>query len=98
MSYIRRVFREMHYRRLIRCFIRRDILKIENNNLDILMKNVEVGKCFIYKGELHMKIDRGCIEVNTSYSNLVIDLHTNRLNAIADDAIVGRVNAKIVVG
>lgn len=70
-------------------------MKIENNNLDILIKNVEVGECFIYKGELHMKIDRGCI--NTSYSNLVIDLHTNRLNAIADDAIVGRVNAKIVV-
>ena len=52
----------------------------------------------MYKGELYMKIDRGCIEVNTSYPNLVIDLHTNRLNAIADDAIVGRVNAKIVVG
>lgn len=73
-------------------------MKIENNNLNILIKNVEVGECFMYKGELYMKIDRGCIEVNTSYPNLVIDLHTNRLNAIADDAIVGRVNAKIVVG
>lgn len=73
-------------------------MKIENNNLNILIKNVEVGECFMYKGELYMKIDRGYIEVNTSYPNLVIDLHTNRLNAIADDAIVGRVNAKIVVG
>lgn len=44
-----------------------------------------------------MKIDNGCIEVDTNYPNLVIDLHTNRLNAIADDVIVGRANAKIVV-
>lgn len=72
-------------------------MKIETNNLDILMKNVEVGECFIFKDKLHMKIDNGCIEVDTKYPNLVIDLHTNKLNAIADDVIVGRANAKIVV-
>lgn len=73
-------------------------MKIENNNLNnILMKNVEVGECFIFNNKLHMKIDRGCIEADTNYPNLVIDLHTNRLNAIPDDAIVGRANAKIVV-
>lgn len=73
-------------------------MKIETNNLDILMKNVEVGECFIFKDKLHMKIGGGCIEVDTKYPNLVIDLHTNRLNAIADDAIVNKVDAKIVVG
>lgn len=62
------------------------------------MKNVEVGECFLYKGKLHMKIENGCIEVNTTYPNLVIDLHTNRLNSIADDVVVDRANAKIVVG
>lgn len=73
-------------------------MKIENNNLNnILMKNIEVGECFIFKDKLHMKIDKGYIEVDTNYPNLVIDLHTNRLNTIADDAIVGRANAKIVV-
>lgn len=70
-------------------------MKIENNNFNILMKNIEVGECFIFKDKLHMKIDNGCIEADNP--NLVIDLHTNRLNAIADDAIVGRANAKIVV-
>lgn len=74
-------------------------MKIENNNFNILMKNVEVGECFIFKDKLHMKIDRGgCIEVDTKYPNLVIDLHANRLNAIADDAIVNKADAKIVVG
>ena len=34
-------------------------MKIETNNLDILMKNVEVGECFIFKDKLHMKIDNG---------------------------------------
>lgn len=87
----------MYCRRLNCCFTRRDILKIENN-LDILMKNIEVGECFIFKDKLHMKIDNGCIKVDTNYPNLVIDLHTNRLNSIADDAIVGIADAKIVVG
>ena len=73
-------------------------MKIETNNLDILMKTVEGGECFIFKDKLHMKIDNGCIKVDTNYPNLVIDLHTNRLNSIADDAIVGRADAKIVVG
>lgn len=69
-------------------------MKIENNNnFNTLMKNVEVGECFMFNNKLHMKIAKGCI----NYLNLVIDLHTNRLNAIADDAIVGRANAKIVV-
>lgn len=72
-------------------------MKIENNNFNILMKNVEVGECFIFNNKLHMKIGRGCIEVDTNYPNLVIDLHTNELNAIADEVIVGRTNAKIVV-
>lgn len=71
-------------------------MKIENNS-DVLMKNIEVGECFIFKDKLHMKIDNGCIEVDTNYPNLVINLHTNRLNAIADDVIVCRANAKIVV-
>lgn len=70
-------------------------MKIENNNFNILMKNIEVGECFIFKDKLYMKIDNGCIEADNP--NLVIDLHTNRLNAIADDAIVGRANEKIVV-
>ena len=61
------------------------------------MKNVEVGECFMFNNKLHMKIVGGCVEVDTNYPNLVIDLHTNRLNAISDDVIVGRVNAKIVV-
>lgn len=72
-------------------------MKIENNS-DVLMKNIEVGECFIFKDKLHMKIDNGCIEVDTNYPNLVINLHTNRLNAIADDVIVNKVDAKIVVG
>ena len=72
-------------------------MKIENNNFNILMKNVEVGECFMFNNKLHMKIVGGCVEVDTNYPNLVIDLHTNRLNAISDDVIVGRVNAKIVV-
>ena len=62
------------------------------------MKNIEVVECFIFKDKLHMKIDNGCIEVDTNYPNLVINLHTNRLNAIADDVIVNKVDAKIVVG
>ena len=62
------------------------------------MKNIEVGECFIFKDKLHMKIDNGCIEVDTNYTNLVINLHTNRLNTIADDVIVNKVDAKIVVG
>ena len=72
-------------------------MKIGNNS-DVLMKNIEVGECFIFKDKLHMKIDNGCIEVDTNYPNLVINLHTNRLNAIADDVIVNKVDAKIVVG
>lgn len=72
-------------------------MKIENNS-DVLMKNIEVGECFIFKDKLHMKIDNGCIEVDTNYPNLVINLHTNRLNTIADDVIVNKVDAKIVVG
>lgn len=72
-------------------------MKIENNS-DVLMKNIEVGECFIFKDKLHMKIDNGCIEVDTNYPNLVINLHTNRLNAIVDDVIVNKVDAKIVVG
>lgn len=72
-------------------------MKIENNS-DVLMKNIEVGECFIFKDKLHMKIDNWCIEVDTNYPNLVINLHTNRLNAIADDVIVNKVDAKIVVG
>lgn len=71
---------------------------VNNNNFNILMKNVEVGECFILNNKLHMKIGGGCIEVDTKYPNLVIDLHTNRLNEIADDAIVNKVDAKIVVG
>ena len=46
-------------------------MKIESNNLDILMKNIEVGECFIFKDKLHMKIDNGCIEADNP--NLVID-------------------------
>lgn len=73
-------------------------MKIENNNLNnILMKNVEVGECFIFNNKLHMKIDNGCMQVDTNCPNLVINLHTNRLNAIVDDAIVNKANAKIVV-
>ena len=79
-------------------FHKEEYFEDRNNNLDILMKNVEVGECFIFKDKLHMKIDNGCIKVDTNYPNLVIDLHTNRLNSIADDAIVGRADAKIVVG
>lgn len=59
---------------------------------------IETGECFIFKDKLHMKIDNGCIKVDTNYPNLVINLHTNRLNSIADDAIVSRADAKIVVG
>lgn len=73
-------------------------MKIENNNFNILMKNVEVGECFMYNNKLHMKIVGGCVEIDTNYPNLVIDLHTNRLSTIADDAIVNKIDAKIVVG
>lgn len=38
----------------------------------------------------YMKIVGGCVEVDTNYLNLVMDLHTNRLNAISDDVIVGK--------
>lgn len=73
-------------------------MKIENNNnLDILIENVEVGECFIFRYQLYMKIDNGCIEVNTNFPNLVIDLHTNKLNSIADGVIVKKADAKIVV-
>lgn len=73
-------------------------MKIENNNFNILIENVEIGECFLFKNKLHMKIDRGgCIEVDTNFPNLVIDLHTNRLNSIADGVIVEKANAKIVV-
>lgn len=73
-------------------------MKIENNNnLDILIENVEVGECFIFKDKLHIKIDNGWIEVNTNFPNLVIDLHTNKLNSIADGVIVKKADAKIVV-
>lgn len=61
------------------------------------MKNVEVGECFMFNNNLHMKIVGRCVEVDTIYQNLVINLHTNKLNVISDDVIVGRVNAKIVV-
>lgn len=73
-------------------------MKIENNNLGILIENIEVGECFIFRDKLHMKIDHGCIEVDTNYPNLVIDLHTNRLNSITDGVFVNKADAKIVVG
>lgn len=72
-------------------------MKIENNNFNMLIENVEVGECFIFKDKLYMKIDNGCIEGNTNFPNLVINLYTNKLSSIEDGVIVKKADAKIVI-
>ena len=45
-----------------------------------------------------MKINmNGYVKVDTNYPNLVINLHTNKLNSIANGVTVNKVDAKIVV-
>ena len=73
-------------------------MKIENGNFSMPIENVKIGECFLFKDKLNMKIDNnGYVEVNANYPNLVIDLHTNKLNSIANGVTVSKVNAKIVV-
>lgn len=72
-------------------------MKIEYN-MSIPIENIKTGKCFLFKDELNMKINmNGYVKVDTNYPNLVINLHTNKLNSIANGVTVNKVDAKIVV-
>lgn len=63
------------------------------------IENIKTGECFLFKNKLNMKIDMdGYVEVDANYPNLVIDLHTNKLNSIANGVIVSKVDAKVVSG
>lgn len=76
-------------------------MKIENslNKYKTLISNVDVGECFIYNEQLHMKVSIGSIKYPSieHYPNIVLNLETNALNALKDSVEVVRINAKIVI-
>lgn len=73
-------------------------MKIENNlnKYKTLISNVDIGECFIYGEQLHMKVDVGSIEYPSIeyYPNMVLNLETNNLK---DSVEVIIINAKIVI-
>jgi len=65
------------------------------------INDVEIGECFLFRDNLHMKISKGSLEskiINT-YENIVINLENNKLNSIngACDIYVVPVLAKIII-
>ena len=76
-------------------------MKIENilRCCDTKISNIEDGECLMYNGELCMKVNIGsinCTDVKI-YPNLIVNLETNKLNALVDSVVVKRVKAKVVV-
>lgn len=76
-------------------------MEIVNNSTDydVAITAIDLGECFVYKECLHMKVSDGSIdrEGAEDFPNVVINLETNRLNAIRDSVKVKRVKAKVVV-
>lgn len=52
----------------------------------------------MYNNHLHIKIDRGCIGIKSDFPNIVVDLETNRLNAVGNNVLVMPINTKIIIG
>ena len=61
--------------------------------------NIKIGECFLYKDELYMRIDWSeFVKTDAHFPNLAINLHTNKLDSFASNAIVNKVKSKIVIG
>ena len=73
---------------------------IENNlNVkNIPISRINVGECFIYNNRPHIKVDRGYICIKSDFPNIIVDLETNRLNAVGNEVLVAPTNAKVVIG
>lgn len=74
---------------------------IIENNLNVKkipVSRLKDGECFMYNNQPHIKIDKGCICVDSNFPNIIVNLETNRLNTIGDDILVMPTNAKVVIG
>ena len=75
-------------------------MQIENisNKYGTKISDIKIGECFLYKDELHMKVDIGSISFpgRDDFPNIVVNLETNKLNMIVDSVTIRRVNTKIV--
>lgn len=79
-------------------------MRIENisNLYNKKIRDVDIGECIMYQGELCMKINPGGLHSELShtmntYPNLIINLEKNCLNALVNSSTVQKVNAKIVI-
>ena len=76
-------------------------MKIENIDKisGVPISDIEVGECFMYKGEIHIKVNIGSIEYASisEFPNVVLNLENNNMNAIKDSVVVQRVDAKVVI-
>lgn len=71
-------------------------MTIENKlcTKSIPVSRISYGESFIYNNCLHIKIDRGYIQVSSDFTNVVVNLENNRLNVLGDDVLVTPVKSK----
>lgn len=76
-------------------------MEIENRymNYEVLLDDVGIGECFLYRNELHMKVDIGSLKYSdiSAFPNVVINLENNKLNAVRSGETVRTINSKIVI-
>ena len=75
-------------------------MKIENDDKVITtIDKLNIGDCFLYDGRLHMRIhNNDYVQPDSYFQYMVIDLVKNKINVFTDNAVVYKIDAKIVVG
>ena len=74
-------------------------MEIENNNKVITtIDKLNIGDCFVYDGRLHMRISNNdYVQPDSYFQYMVIDLVKNKINVFVDNAVVYKIDAKIVI-
>ncbi len=75
-------------------------MKIEDNKkIFTKIDSLDIGDCFVHNSKLYMRIcNNDYVQPDTYFQYMVINLVENKIDVFAGDAIVYKVNAKIVVG
>lgn len=74
-------------------------MEIENNNKVITtIDKLNIGDCFVYDGRLYMRIcNNDYVQPDSYFQYMVIDLVKNKINVFVDNAVVYKIDAKIVI-
>lgn len=74
-------------------------MEIENNNKVITtIDKLNIGDCFVYDDRLHMRIcNNDYVQPDSYFQYMVIDLVKNKINVFVDNAVVYKIDAKIII-